>query len=513
MPTTERSLMKKIFIFIVFAGFLVCNSKSGHEVKSASLAGAWYPSDPAQLEKTIGSLYKKTAPANPSCTPSVIILPHAGYQYSGQVAANGYAAVKNKMPDIILIMAPSHRSRIKGCALHQADFFETPLGRIKTAKDINPLLLKNSLFRTDGIAFENEHAIEIHLPLIQGLYGKNALLKTPVLPILVGDIGPAEAESIARTIAAALSSFKNPLLIVSSDFTHYGERFGYIPFAGPDKSVGEKIKKLDFSAIEFIKKKDPKGFSNYLDNTGATICGKNPIMIAVSLPINGFKAGIIDYNTSGNITGDFKNTVSYAAIFICGKIGTAEARPADFLSKSDKKFLLGIAKKNLESRLFRGHPYSPDKTRIPASCMTRAGVFVTIKKTGELRGCIGYIEGLKPLYEAVLDNSFNAGFRDPRFNPLEKNEFRDLKLEISVLTPPEPVKSINEITIGRHGLIIEKGMHKGVFLPQVAVEWNWNLDQYLSNLCRKAGLAEDEWKKGAGLFRFEAIVFSEENDE
>ncbi|MCU0846496.1 MAG: AmmeMemoRadiSam system protein B [Spirochaetes bacterium] len=507
--------MKKIFIFIVFVGFLVCNSKSGREVKSASLAGTWYPSDPVRLEKTISSLYKKTMPVNSSCSPLVLILPHAGYQYSGQVAANGYESVKNKAPDVILIMAPSHRGRIKGCALHPAEFFETPLGRIKTAKDINPLLLKNSLFRTDGGAFENEHAIEIHLPLIQGLYEKTALRKTPVLPILVGDIGPAESESIARTIAAALSSFKNPLLIVSSDFTHYGERFGFTPFAGPDKVVREKIKKLDFGAIGFIKKKDPEGFSKYLDNTGATICGRNPILIAVSLPINGFKAGIIDYNTSGNITGDFKNTVSYAAIFICGKIGTAEAeaRPRDFLSNSDKKFLLGIARKNLESRLFRNNPYNPDKSQIPASCKTRAGVFVTIKKAGELRGCIGYIEGLKPLYKAVLDNSFNAGFRDPRFNPLAKNEFRDLKLEISVLTPPEPVKSVDEISIGRDGLIIEKGMRKGIFLPQVAVEWNWDLDQYLANLCRKAGLAEGEWKKGASLYRFEAIVFSEDNNE
>ena len=482
------------------------------ETRKSALAGRWYSDDPRQLAADIDLMLGKGRSGETAKDPLLLILPHAGYQFSGPTAAKGYNAVRTARPDIIIIIGPSHYSFIRGCSITPVDFYETPLGRVPVDRKTAERLLKSPRFSTHPSAHEREHSIEIHLPFLQRLFGKLFETGTTILPVLAGDMSDDDARSIARDIIGALPAGKRPLFIISSDFTHYGERFSYIPF-GPkaESSLPGKIESLDRKAIDLILKKDMAAFSRYVDRTGITICGRNPIRIALSLDITGFSGKCLAYTTSGAVTGDFTNSVSYAAILFTGHIGNGDPGEDNAgLTPADRKFLLKLARDNITSHILKKGP-AMVPSRIPESLQKKRGVFVTLKIGGALRGCIGYVEGIKPLYQAVIDNSYNAAFRDPRFSPLENGELSSIKIEISVLTEPVRVARTDDIVIGRDGLIIERGASRGLLLPQVPVEWKWNLEEYLFNLCRKAGLPGDAWKdRGTRLFRFQAVVFHEE---
>ncbi len=177
-------------------------------------------------------------------------------------------------------------------------------------------------------------------------------------------------------------------------------------------------------------------------------------------------------------------------------------------NKNERKFLLSIARKAIEEYLKTGIKSYPEE--VPEKLKEKRGVFVTLKVGEQLNGCIGYPLPYKPLYEAVVDNAISAGFEDYRFPPLKEEDLRHLKIEISVLTVPVPVSSPQEVVVGKHGIIITKGYNRGLLLPQVPVEYNWSLEEYLSHGCLKAGLPPDEWKRGVQIEVFEAEIFSEE---
>jgi AmmeMemoRadiSam system protein A len=277
-------------------------------------------------------------------------------------------------------------------------------------------------------------------------------------------------------------------------------------------SISAGLKELDSGAIDFILKKDLNGFATYIEKTEITICGRNAIKIALALPMAYFKAEKIFYDTSGNITGDYTNSVSYASILFCGSLKNAAkaSTGSTELTPDDKRFLIKTARENIVSWLKNGKGIILPKN-ISNNCMLNRGAFVTLKMQGNLRGCIGYFIAEKPLIQTILDNSYNAAFRDLRFMPLQPEELKDISIEISVLTDPVLVKSVNEIRTGRDGLIIENGMRRGLLLPQVAVEQGWDRGSFLSNTCLKAGLPPGAWKESATkIYRFQAIVFGEE---
>lgn len=175
------------------------------------------------------------------------------------------------------------------------------------------------------------------------------------------------------------------------------------------------------------------------------------------------------------------------------------------LSEKDKDKLKRLARNVIEASLFKKQ--TEDAT-IPDILKEKRGAFVTLKKKGELKGCIGYIKGVKPLYETVQEMAIQAAFHDPRFAPLEKDEWKDIDIEISVLSPLKIISSIDEIEVGTHGLYIEKGFHSGLLLPQVATENNWDRETFLGYTCWKAGLPEDAWKqKDTRIYIFSADVF------
>ncbi len=487
-------------------------------IKRSSIAGRWYASNPGQLAKEIDGMIDKAAPVKNNDMPLLLIVPHAGYMYSGNTAASGYRAVKDSAglksdPEVIVIIAPSHHKGIRGCVVFSADYYETPLGKIKLDKDAAKALVSNNLFADDPQAFENEHAAEIQFPFLQRIFGGRLESDIRVLPIIAGNFSDSDAVKIAEAIRSVIKG--RPLFIISSDFTHYGPDYGYLPFKYSEQTTPENLKSLDMGAVEFILKKDLKAFSAYIDKTDATICGRNPIRIALGLKISDFKAKQLMYETSGKITGDYTNSVSYTSILFYGKLDTnisvKEEKESSLLTSENKKFLLKIARDNIESWLANRKPINVPAEKISGILRKKSGAFVTLHSKGKLRGCIGYVSAEMPLIDTVLENSYNAAFRDPRFDQLQKSEMKDISIEISVLTDPVPVKSPDEIKTGRDGLIIERGGYRGLLLPQVATEQGWDKFTFLDQTCVKAGLSSDSWKKeGTKIFKFEAIVFGEE---
>lgn len=484
--------------------------KSEPAVRPSALAGSWYPADASTLAKNINSYLlsntDRSSLKKEETAPVALIEPHAGYVYSGKGAAAGYTYLSGKSYDRVIIIAPSHYSYFRGIAIAPVDYFETPLGRVSVDRQACDALLKKKGFSSNLEANRQEHSIEIQIPFLQ-----TVLKDFKIVPLLVGEVNGREYDELADSIKPFVNS--RTLLIASSDFTHYGPNFNYVPFGDP---VKENLKKLDMGAVEKIIAKDSNGFIKYFTDTGVTICGRVPIAILTRILPPDCKGELVSYYTSGDVTGDFRSSVSYATVLFYKKVykkaltGGEEVDGLK-LNADEKKMLLDLARATLR-RYLKGESIDESfisNFNVSDKLKQKRGAFVTITKHGMLRGCIGYVEGIKPLYETIVDNAINASTRDPRFEPMKSAEEKDCDIEISVLTVPVPVGNVSEIEVGRDGLIIEKGWSRGLLLPQVPVEYGWDRDTFLRQLCAKAGLPSDAWKSGAKIMKFEAQVFSE----
>ncbi len=495
----------KILILLFFFAFQC--SKSYSITKQSKLAGTWYPSDKAKLLELIISQQA----AKPSIESiASIIVPHAGYMYSAHIAAKAYKAISFYKPDIIIIIGPSHYEYYSGCALPIYDAITTPLGKVIIDKKTINNLTKQNLFAFNNNAFEPEHSVEIQLPFIQYYFPD-----IPVVPILSGTITIQQAQDAAYRIIRAIAHYKKPLFIISSDFTHHGPRFGYTPYSTLKPTTRmEHIKTSDLIAIEQILSNNPEKFDKYCESTGITICGRNAILIGLSLFSTLHTKELVAYSTSATITGDYDNTVSYAAIVMTGKLKEVSAWSNNsnsfFLSEDDKQFLLTLARKSIETMLFQKSPLHV-KGNVPSSCNHNAGAFVTLTINGNLRGCIGYIEPIKPLYQTVIECASNAAFNDPRFEPITKDEFNKLHIEISVLSPLKQVATLDEVRLGTDGLFIVKGNRRGVLLPQVATEFGFTREQFFEHTCQKASIYPFEYDS-VTIYTFTATIFSEHDN-
>jgi hypothetical protein len=301
------------------------------------------------------------------------------------------------------------------------------------------------------------------------------------------------------------------LVVASSDFVHYGSNYGYTPFR---ENIRDQIRKLDMGAYEHIANLDSKGFLDYKQRTGATICGYIPVAILLAMCEKPTKAELLKYATSGEMMGDFSNSVSYLSVAFSGKWqekNRTEEEQAEKLNDADKAELLKLAKQSLQFYLKENRiPRLSDLTVELTSPMKRRGAaFVTLKKHRMLRGCIGDILPRGPLYESVIRNAVNAGCKDHRFPPVTGAEYDQLVFEISALTVPKIIVSPEQIRIGTDGVILRKQGRSAVYLPQVAPEQGWDVDQMLSHLSTKAGLPADAWKQDAQFLVFQADVFGE----
>ena len=489
-------------------------AKESKVVLKSGLAGRWYPSDANALSKQVASLFQK-ADVNSSDKAVALILPHAGYQYSGRVAAMGLESLGKKYNRIIVI-GPSHYILMEDVlSVPQGTHYETPIGQVPLDVEFINKLLSYPMFQNVLQANQLEHSTQIQVPLLQ--YAQKDF---KLVPIVAGNCAPQTISKAAAILKSLIDG--DTLVIASSDFVHYGPNYNFVPFKD---NVPERIKNLDMGAYEYIAKLDAAGFGKYISDTGATICGHIPIAILLSMLDKPVETRLVKYTTSGELIGDYSNSVSYLAVAFCGTWNSGPgiaATTAPELTEAEKKQLLMLARKSIVYFLDRQEvPELSDlNITISDSLKNPRAAFVTLnkivktassgpRKDTQLRGCIGDIMPRGPLYKSVIYNAINAAVNDRRFYPVSKNELDDIEIEISALTVPKAISSPQEIRIGVDGVILSKDGHSAVFLPQVAPEQGWDVNQTLTHLALKAGLPENGWKDGASFETFQAVVFGE----
>jgi len=476
------------------------------DVLRSTLAGTWYSGDPEALNSELAGFHEK-AKVEPRADVIALILPHAGYAYSGQTAAYGLKSLGRSYERVVVI-GPTHRLPMEDIfSVPRVTHYETPLGEVALDTEFLERLLDYSLFQNVPAAHQQEHSVQIEVPLLQHRLGDFKLV-----PIVAGQ---CSYETVARAgqILASLVD-PNTLVVASSDFTHYGPRFRYVPFT--EGKLSENIEKLDMGAYEFIERLDAEGLLAYRQETGATICGCVPVAVLLSMLGDGTEVRLLKYATSGELTGDWANSVSYLSAAFHGAWGPP-AKPsvesgAGKLTEQDKKALLSLARRTIRYGLDHQRAPQPAELGVTLSSAVKVprAAFVTLKKDGQLRGCIGDIFPQRPLYKSVVHNAIYAAFGDRRFQPLQQDEYNDIDIEISALTVPATVASAQDIRIGIDGVVLRKEGKSAVFLPQVAPEQGWDLETTLRHLSIKAGLASDAWQSGASFEVFQAEVFGEE---
>lgn len=473
----------------------------------STLAGTWYPGSERAIREMVTSWEAKVHKPNAGPKgPNILLLPHAGWAYAGETAWCAVRAVRGAQFRRAVVLAPSHRAWIENrLVAPESGAVATPLGEIQVDRDwLNRFALRAPVAFDDGV-HRAEHAAQILYPFLQlALPGPFS-----IAPLVVGDLGSEQLAMAARALAAQMDG--ETLLVVSSDFTHYGDDFDYAPYGtSGGEDVRASVAAVDDEAFARIAAVDPDGFRAVVKRTGATICGRVPIELALRALPPGASIARMRYATSSDGGGDYSRFVCYTAA-----AGRADWPPpvAGALSASDRAFLLRIAREAVEQAVRTGRPFPPGHftAEAPEAVRARMGAFVTLSERGDgsLRGCIGEIMPMRPLVEAVTARAADAALRDPRFNPVSPGELAGLRVEVSALTPPRPVESWRDIVLGRDGMTLEKDGAFAVFLPQVAPEQGWDLSTTLSYLSRKAGLPSGAWREGAKFETFQAEVFHE----
>jgi hypothetical protein len=444
-------------------------------VKEPSVAGTYYPSDANELKKMIVDFLSAAEKVNANGKLVALISPHAGYRYSGQVAAYGYKQLKESAFTRIILLGQSHRTSFKGASVYTKGAFKTPLGTVKT--DVNyaeALLNESAEVKFLPHVFDGEHSLEVQLPFLQSV-----LSDFTIVPILIGSPTRKTFDHLVTHLTERLD--EKTLIIASTDLSHDHDY--------------QTAKKMDSKIVSSIERLSTVQTHKLLSSGEAELCGGYPVLITEEVArIAGANLGLVyKYANSGDITGDKDRVVGYASIGLI----------KNTLTENEKQELLGIARYAINEHVLH-QKTSEIKINNP-KFETDGAVFVTIKKKGALRGCIGHVHPIMPLYQSVIKNAISAASKDSRFPPLQKEELKDLEIEISIISPLQPLKNIHDIQIGKHGLVIRKGMQQGILLPQVATEYGWDRETFLDKLCAKAGLPEGAWK-GADLYYFTAEI-------
>ena len=472
-------------------------------VLESALSGTWYPAERAALAREIDECLAAVEGV-PVDEVHALIQPHAAYRYSGGVAAHGLRAIKGKTFRRVVVLGPSHSQSMPNLAsLPDATHYRTPLGDVPLDTNAMSALLKHDCIQQIPAAHANEHSVQIQIPLLQ-----HALGEFELVPLVIGQLDDATTIRMAGLLRDVVDS--NTLVIASTDFTHYGEQFQFVPFK---TDIPENIRKLDMGAWEQIQGKDALGFRAYCHSTGATICGRNAVAVMMAMLPAEDAVDLLKYDTSGRMTGDFSHSVSYLSAAVRGEWPQGRDVPVGegMLSLSEQDTLLQLARETLVHLLQEGRvPAVAELQLEPTPCMQMvSSAFVTLTRDNKLRGCIGDIYPHRPLFESVMENATLAAVHDRRFAPVTAEELPDVRIEISVLSPPRPISSIKEIQLGRHGIVLSTQKQRAVFLPSVPIDLGWTLEETLEKLAVKAGLPKEAWKSGARFEVFEAEVFKE----
>ncbi len=467
--------------------------------RDAVESGRFYPGSPERLGAQVAGFLADGA--SPHAAPvRAVVAPHAGYTYSGSTAGLAYARLAGASCARIVLLAPSHYVPFAAISTGTYATLATPLGDVPVDTAACARLLADPCFvaRTDTHA--DEHACGNQLPFLAALFPQ-----VPVVPLVCGQLDDAAIGQATERLAQAFPE-ATTLWVASSDFTHFGADFGFVPFRD---HVHERIEELDQEGIGRILALDDAGFADFLATTGATICGAEPIRILLRvLRQLGVCGGeLLGYTSSGRMTGDERHSVSYAAI----AFGEALVPETGGLSAEEGDMALHLARRAIAADLAKqGFSLPAD---VPPGLRRPGACFVTLTLDGQLRGCIGDLEATDSLADGIVRNARSAAFEDWRFQPLTAEEFARATLEISVLSPLRRIAGPDEIVVGTHGILVEKGRRSAVFLPQVATECGWDRRTTLEHLCRKAGLPADAWQRGCTFKVFTAQEIVDDVDD
>ncbi|OGS07226.1 MAG: hypothetical protein A2270_11295 [Elusimicrobia bacterium RIFOXYA12_FULL_51_18] len=469
--------------------------------REAAFAGKFYPADKEELSKFVDSALAGAVPTRLTGRVRAIIAPHAGYDFSGVMAAYAYNVIDTQY-DLVVILGVGHTMAVKGAALLAEGYYETPLGKVPVDEKFAAELIKASpLFENRTEAHLNEHSIEVQLPFLQ------RRLKKPfkILPAVLNNAGPDELAEIGRMLGRKLKG-KKALIVVSTDFSHYPRHEDAL---AADKTLSLAIAAMDpgyfWLTNRILLAKDVPGLET-------CACGEAAVGAAMAAvnelgPSRFVELKYADsYDRAPDLTGPEKVVGYIAGAFV----GALKVVPGQItLSPGQKKELLSEARTEIENRLL-GRKSKNDLLSKDYAFNLPAAVFVTLTENGALRGCVGTIEPRMGLLDAVRYGANAAAFADTRFRPLEKPELEKIKAEISVLSPLKKAPNAKEIVQGKHGVVVVKDGHSGLFLPQVWEQIPGKKD-FLSELCfQKAGLERDCWQdKNASIYVFTVDSFRE----
>lgn len=498
------SLQKSLVLFFLIFVWTSCKSwnqprkNQDRDLRPPAVAGTFYPASAEVLEKTLAGWLDSQHTVEPQQGIRAMIVPHAGYIYSGEVAAAAYRQLDEtrKYRDIFII-GPAHYTGFKGASICLKSGYKTPLGIVPVDLEIaNKLIREHPQIMNVPDAHRQEHCIEVQLPYLQ------YRLKEPfrIVPMLIGTQNP----DILREISVALEPYftADNLFIISSDLSHY-------------PAYKDAIK-ADTRTLEAIEKNNPYKFLQALEdnarasypNLVTSMCGAAPALILLNITYKKPNLSIqtIRYRNSGDVPGGPRDrVVGYGAVLITN----GKAMETVQLSEKDKSTLLKLARKVLENKIRKGMETTINIDHYSKTLQEPMGAFVTLSIHGQLRGCIGRFQPDAPLVEVVRDMTISAALRDPRFPPVKKEELDSVEIEISVLTPLRKIESPEEFILGKHGIYMVRGGRSGTFLPQVAQTTGWSREEFLGHCARdKAGIGWDGWKT-ADLYVYEAIIFSE----
>ena len=453
-------------------------------VRAPAVAGLFYPGEAAALSKAIDGLLA-AAPERSIPRLKGLICPHAGYEYSGQTAAIAYKLLAGRDVQTVVVMGPSHYALFQGACIPNADAYQTPLGLVpisekaKGLASVPPFGLEPQCRvrrpewwrQSPKSAPESgqdtpetwEHSVEVQVPLLQ-----KVLKNFKLMPIVMGEVDPAQA---AKVLAERMDD--KTIVVASSDLSHYHT---YQAAKGLDERCVKAVCDVDIDAM-----------------AKQEACGQGSVLVLLHLARQkGWKAQLLDYRNSGDVTGEKDRVVGYTAVAFY-------APASENLAAAERKFLLELARKILVSVTAGGSVPEIAEQDVPPKLVQKKACFVTLTKDGALRGCIGHLTAVEPLHQAVADNARNAAVRDPRFPPVQSEELAKIRIEISVLTDPQPLAFsspddlLSKLHPNEDGVLLNIGPRTATFLPQV---WAQLPDKvkFLEHLSKKAGGDASAWR-------------------
>ncbi|GAB4487704.1 MAG: AmmeMemoRadiSam system protein B [Thermodesulfovibrionales bacterium] len=464
-------------VLCCIAALLVLSAGCREHIKEPAVAGTFYPAGQQELQQMVDGLLERAEVRPHSGRLIALIAPHAGYVYSGQVAAASYRYLKERGASTVILIGASHTVPFQGASVYYRGAMKTPLGNVQ----INEKIARSLLNEQTGVvffpeAFAKEHSLEVQLPFLQ-----RTLKDFTIVPILIGSPGNETIGHLRNAITGILKADPAAIVIASTDLSHYHD---YDTASFKDRKMVDAIERM---SIEDAGRCVFRG--------EAEMCGAYPVLVTMGVARDlGATNGIVyKYANSGDVTQDRSRVVGYAAI---GLYRTP-------LNDAERSELLKLARETVAAYV-KNRTVPEFKASTPR-LNANGATFVTINRHGGLRGCIGNIQPVLPLFQSVIENAVSASSRDPRFPPMTEAELRDIEVEVTVLSPLEPLRDVSGIRIGTHGLYLVSGRNAGLLLPQVPGQFNWDVQTFLEQVSIKAGLPKDAWKTSQ-LYTFTADI-------